>query len=106
LTHGQAKAQHVLAEDQIGTEMASLAAYHSPHGAGDFLGLRTNRSGGIEIVYDDGVDRRLVWRVAGDADTVPLGEALKAALERNKVVPALYEELRKRAIAFEAVPRG
>ncbi len=84
--------------------MTSLAALHSPHGAGDFLGLRRARQGGgIEIVYDDGVARRLVWRVTGTADPAPLGEALRAALDANRVVPALYAELKKRAIAIEAV---
>lgn len=83
--------------------MASLAAHHSPHGSGDFLGLRYNRKGSLEIVYDDGVARRLVWQVQGKADLRITGEALKAALERNRVVPALYAELKKRAISVEAV---
>lgn len=85
--------------------MTSLAMHHSPHGAGDFLGLRKSRSGALEIVYDDGVARRLVWRVAGSADERVTGEALKAALDANRVVPALYAELKKRAIAIEAVIR-
>ena len=83
--------------------MSSLSALHSPHGAGDFLGLRRTRAGGLEIVYDDGVARRLVWRVTGGADTRPLHDALRAALDANRVVPALYAELKKRAIAVEAV---
>jgi len=83
--------------------MSSLAAHHSPHGAGDFLGLRRGRGGGLEIVYDDGVARRLVWRVASTSDSRPVDEALIAALERNRVVPALYAELKKRAIAIEAI---
>lgn len=83
--------------------MSSLAMHHSPHGAGDFLGLRRARTGGLEIVYDDGVARRLVWRVAGDADPRPLSEALKAALGAHRVVPALYQEMKKRAIAIESI---
>jgi hypothetical protein len=86
-------------------EMTSLAAHHSPHGAGDFLGLRTTRSGGLEIVYDDGVARRMVWRVAGRADARVTSEALKAALDANRVVPALNAELKKRGVAIEAVGR-
>jgi hypothetical protein len=86
--------------------MIPLTALHSPHGAGDFLGLRrARRGGGIEIVYDDGVACRLVWRVTGRADPEPLGQALRAALDANRVVPALYAELKKRAIAIEAVER-
>jgi hypothetical protein len=83
--------------------MASLITHHSPHGAGDFLGLRTNRAGGLEIVYDDGVAKRLVWRVTGLADAKLAGEGLKAALKRDRVVPALYTEMKKRAIAIEVV---
>ena len=86
--------------------MAPLAAHHSPHGAGDFLGLRRSRGGGLEIVYDDGVARRLVWRVTGGTDPQPLGEALRAALDANRVVPALYSELKKRSIAIEAVAQS
>ena len=86
--------------------MTALTALHSPHGAGDFLGLRRARRGpGYEIVYDDGVARRLVWRVTDATGPEPLGEALKAALDANRVVPALYAELKKRAIAVEAVDR-
>lgn len=83
--------------------MAALASHHSPHGAGDFLGLRKTRSGDLEIVYDDGVARRMIWRVAGHPDIQLAGEALRAALDANRVLPALYTELKKRAIAIEAV---
>ena len=83
--------------------MASLITHHSPYGAADFLGLRTSRTGGLEIVYDDGVARRLVWRVTGTTDPRLAGEGLKAALRRDRVVPALYSEMKKRAIAIEVV---
>jgi len=83
--------------------MSALAAHHSPRG-GDFLGLRRSRSGGLEIVYDDGAAKRMVWRVEGGTDPRPLGEALKAALDANRVVPALYTELKKRSISVEALP--
>lgn len=85
--------------------MAPLAALHSPHGAGDFLGLRRTRNGGLEIVYDDGVAKRLVWKVAVGTDPRPLGEALRAALDANRVVPALYSELKKRGVGIEAVAK-
>lgn len=88
---------------ETGSDMVSLALHHSPHGAGDFLGLRRARSGDLEIVYDDGVARRLVWKVRGSAGTRPLDEALRAALDANRVVPALYQELKKREIEIEAV---
>ena len=83
--------------------MAPLASHHSPRGAGDFLGLRQGWAGGLEIVYDDGRSRRMVWRVATPAEPQPLSEALRAALDANRVLPALYSELDKRAIRIEAV---
>lgn len=78
-------------------------SYHSSCGGFDFLGLREGRGGAVEIVYDDGVKRRLVWRVRGGAAEAQLGEALRAAVNQAKVLPALYAELKKRAIAIEAV---
>jgi len=58
--------------------------FHSSRGGFDILGLRKAASGSIEIVYDDGVARRLVW-------------------DQTRVLPALYSELKRRAIAIEAV---
>lgn len=87
--------------------MAHIEAFHSSHGSGQFLGLRHARGGaGVEIVYDDGVTRRMVWRVkTPGASTVRIGEAMRAAVDHLRVVPALQNELRKRAIAIEAIPR-
>lgn len=84
--------------------MASSFAFHSAHGAPDFLGLRRGRRGQTEIVYDDGSTRRLVWRVVGEmADDAPLREALQSAVAETRVLPALYAELKRRAIAIEVV---
>jgi hypothetical protein len=84
--------------------MGHQAAFHAPHGGGDFLGLRTNRSGDTEIVYDDGVKRRMVWRVADEViNEGRLSDALRVAVGSLRVVPALYDELKKRAIAIERV---
>lgn len=84
--------------------MASVSSYHSALGGADFLGLRTSASGGIEIVYDDGVARRLVWRVSSHlASRDKLDDALRVAVGQARVVPALYTELKKRSIAIEAV---
>lgn len=80
------------------------SVFHSACGGFDFLGLRRGRRGGVEIVYDDGVARRLVWRVQGPANEHQLGDALSRAVNQARVVPALYSELRKRSIAIEAVP--
>lgn len=83
--------------------MGLQAAFHAPHGGADFLGLRT-RAGRTEIVYDDGVARRMVWRVAdGRADERRLSDALQAAVGSLRVLPTLYDELKKRAIQIERV---
>lgn len=83
--------------------MGYHAGFHAPHGGADFLGFRKTRSGGTEVVYDDGVSRRMVWRVEGRADEARLVDALSLAVGALKVVPALMHELKKRAIAVERV---
>ncbi len=81
-------------------------AFHAPCGGGVFLGFRKNRAGTTEIIYDDGVARRLVWRVTQVlADEGPLSEALSRAVGQTRVIPALHAELRKRAIKVKAVTR-
>jgi len=79
-----------------------LQSYHSSHGGFDFLGLRKGAAG-FEIVYDDGVARRMVWRVRGAAGDRALGDVLRYAVDQTRVLPALYAELKRRAIAIEAV---
>lgn len=79
------------------------SGFHSPSGGFDFLGLRKGRRGDVEIVYDDGVARRKVWRVCGAVSESQLGEALSRAARELRVLPALYAELKKRSIAIEAV---
>ncbi len=81
-------------------------AFHAPHGGSVFLGIRKNRTGGTEIVYDDGVARRLVWRVTeAMTDERRLSDALARAVSHTRVIPTLYAELKKRAIMVEAVIR-
>jgi hypothetical protein len=85
--------------------MRQSASFHAPEG-GVFLGLRQGRSGATEIVYDDGVARRLTWRVSSSGTRMEdVGEALRVAVANLRVVPTLYSELRKRSIAIEAVVR-
>lgn len=79
------------------------SVFHSTRGGFDFLGLRKGRGGAVEIVYDDGVARRLVWRVSGPANEHHLTDALSRAVNTTRVVSALYAELRSRSIAIEAV---
>ncbi|MFN3724433.1 MAG: hypothetical protein ACK4VZ_15485 [Paracoccaceae bacterium] len=82
--------------------MGQQTTFHAPHGGADFLGYR-KRAGATEIVYDDGVARRMVWRVSGAATEARLSDALRAAVGSVRVVPSLYDELKKRAIAIERI---
>ena len=77
--------------------------YHSSSGGFDFLGLREHRGGGVEIVYDDGVARRMVWRVRTAVSDGVIGDALRHAVSQSRVVPALYAELKRRSISVESV---
>ncbi|ESW61446.1 MAG: hypothetical protein Q27BPR15_06535 [Rhodobacter sp. CACIA14H1] len=79
------------------------AFFHDPHGGADFLGIRKARDGVTEIVYDDGVARRMVWRVEGKPQDGKLTDALRVAVGSLRVVPTLYDELKKRAISIERV---
>ena len=81
-------------------------AFHAPYGGTVFPGLRKNRAGMTETVYDDGVARRMVWQVIqGLADEGRLSDALSRGVAQTRVVPALYAELKKCAIRIEAVTR-
>lgn len=85
--------------------MGHQASFHAPHGGADCLELRTNRFGATEIVYDDGVTRRMVWRVSsGEGKDAKIGDALRVAVGSLRVLPTLYDELKKRAIGIERVP--
>jgi hypothetical protein len=85
-------------------KMGQQAFFHAPHGGADFLGIRKSRTGGTEIVYDDGVARRMVWRVEGQAADGKLTDALRVAVGSLRVIPTLYDELKKRAIQIERIP--
>ena len=82
--------------------MGQQAFFHAPGGA-DFLGWR-RRGEATEIVYDDGVARRMIWRVTGStAPDARLSDALRHAVGAMRVVPALYDEMKKRAISIERI---
>lgn len=83
--------------------MGLQSTFHAPNGGADFLGWRKSRSGNTEIVYDDGVTCRMVWRVAAPANEARIAEALRVSVASLRVVPTLYDELKKRAIAIERV---
>lgn len=84
--------------------MGLQTTFHAPNGGADFLGWRKTRAGATEIIYDDGVARRMVWRVASvAANEARIVDALRLAVGALRVVPTLYDELKKRAIAIERV---
>ena len=83
--------------------MPNQSFFHSSSGGFDFLGLRTSPAGKIEIVYDDGVKRRMVWRVQSDSNVGRIGDALRSAVNKPRVLQALYSELKKRSIAIDVV---
>jgi hypothetical protein len=83
--------------------MGHQSSFHAPHGGADFLGWRV-RAGETEIVYDDGVRRRMIWRVAAATGMEGrISDALRVAVGAQKIVPTLYDELKKRAIAVEKI---
>ena len=84
--------------------MGHQAGFHAPNGGAQFLGFRKVRNGGIEVVFDDGVSRRMIWRVANQhVNEAHLSEALRHAVTALRVVPAIIAEAAKRAIALERV---
>lgn len=90
-------------EQQRDPKMGQQTSFHAPHGGADFLGWR-RRAGTTEIVYDDGVTRRMIWRVAeGAAAEARLSDALRVAVGAQKIVATMYAELKKRAIAIEKI---
>lgn len=85
--------------------MTATDTFHGVNGSSEFLGLRRNRLGQVEIVYDDGQDRRMVWRVLGGVAEDPLREVLQTAAADSRVLPTLFAELNRRAIAVEVQAR-
>jgi hypothetical protein len=82
--------------------MGQQASFHSTARM-DFLGWR-RRGRATEIVYDDGCARRIIWRVAGDdSSDARLSDALRSAVAARRVIPALYDELKKRAIQIDLI---
>jgi hypothetical protein len=83
--------------------MGIQTGFHAPRGA-EFLGYRKTLRGTTEVVYDDGVSRRMIWRLPdGAVDEAGLSAALERAVGQVRVVPALLDELKRRAIPVERV---
>ena len=85
--------------------MAIQDSFHAG-GSRDFLGLRTCPRGNLQIVYDDGADQRIVWRVAAQHSSqtrAQVAAALREAVEARYVVPTLFHALKKHALNLELV---
>jgi hypothetical protein len=79
--------------------MGLQSTFHAPHGA-DFLGWRLDRFGHTEIVYESDSQRR-VLRLCEARPDQNLVDALQLAVAARHVLPRLFDELKKRAIAVE-----
>ncbi len=87
-------------------EMGYQSGFHAPNGSADFLGFRKTRSGATEVIYDDGVSCRMVWKVLGSqVNEASLSDGLCHAVGALRVVPALISELSKRSITLERISR-
>ncbi|MDO8985548.1 hypothetical protein [Cypionkella sp.] len=83
--------------------MGLQTTFHVLGAGADFLGMRKSRTGLTEIVYDDGLKQRLVWRVSDGAGDQGILDALQAAVGAPRVLACLYAELKKRAIQIERI---
>lgn len=82
--------------------MGTQHTFHAPGKGADFLGWRISRAGSTEIVYEDGLAHRMVFRVcSGICDEDAMAAVLQTAVSASRVVPALMDELKKRAIEVE-----
>ena len=79
-----------------------MITVHSQDGR-HFLGLRTGRQGGYEIVYEGGPQhRRFVWHIkTRQVDTNDIRRQLDKAIKTDDVLTALYSSLRSAEIEFE-----
>ncbi len=82
--------------------MGSGRVFHAPKGGNSFLGYRRTRMGRTEVIYDDGLNHRTVWRLdPGPVDEVGLADALERAVGAPWVLSALMAELKKHAISLD-----
>jgi hypothetical protein len=91
--------------------MGIQTSFHADTGL-EFLGLRQSRRGDVEVVYDNGLANRRIWRVItggkdGQDALTPaqaqgLSDALRIAASAPRVLSALHDEMKKRAITLEA----
>lgn len=94
--------------------MTIQTSFHATSGAA-FLGMRLSRRGEVEVVYDSGFAagaraERRVWRVlaggqgAGNLtlrEEEAISESLRIASMSPRVLTALHDEMKKRALTLE-----
>ena len=89
--------------------MTIQTSFHAPKGQ-EFLGMRLSRRGEVEVVYDGGARDRRVWRVVADGQAAAnlssceeqaLSDSLRIAAQAPRVLTALYDEMKKRALLLE-----
>ncbi len=83
--------------------MGQEHCFHAPGAGADFLGWRVTRAGKTEVIYDDGHAKRLIWRAefTGDAqERLDAALASAVAAGRDKLIPTLFDELKKRSIGL------
>jgi hypothetical protein len=94
--------------------MTIQTSFHAAKGH-EFLGMRLSRRGEVEVVYDSGaaeggVAERRVWRVMPQGQEAAglswreeqaLSEGLRIAAGAPRVLVALYDEMKKRALLLE-----
>lgn len=79
-----------------------MVTVHSQDGR-HFLGLRRNKSGAFEIVYDGGMfGKRFVWRIKGHStEARDIERQLLYAIRQKQVLEELCQGLRSEEIDFE-----
>lgn len=80
--------------------MGLQSTFHASQGA-EFLGWRLDRAGHTEIVHENDRQRHVLRLTEAQPDA-RLVEALQLAVEARHVLPRLFDELKKRAIAVES----
>lgn len=99
---------------ELGARMTIQTSFHAAEGA-VFLGMRLSRRGDVEVVYDSGIPtgaraERRVWRVisggqgAGNLtlrEEEAISESLRIAAMSPRVLTALHDEMKKRALSLE-----
>ena len=84
-------------------------SFHASKGQ-EFLGMRLSRRGEVEVVYDSGASDQRVWRVLTGGqgagilslhEEEAISDSLRIAASAPRVLTALHDEMKKRALTLE-----